>query len=149
MPKILRRDVDELNINKGVELFAGRGRQVMVHTGYSEQIYEKRYGHILDETMMHEAAHTSMDAQIILTKKWADAVQEDGKYISNYARDHPLRESVAETYVVWFATRCMKSKFRPGTLEKWEKEMGAQFRVLDEESLGGNNMSPYTDCSPP
>jgi len=111
MPKILRRDVDTLTIHKGMNLWGGRNRDILIHTGHSEEIYEKRYGHILEETMMHEGAHTSMDSYVIYSQKWADAVKEDGKYISNYAREHPLRESVAETYVVWFATRCRKSRF--------------------------------------
>jgi len=64
MPKILRRYVDLLWIHKGVNLFGGRGRMVLIHTGSSE-IYEKQFGNILEETIMHEAAHTSMDSHII------------------------------------------------------------------------------------
>jgi len=139
-----------LTIHKGTNLFGGGNRDILIHTGHSEIYYENWHtGNILEETLIHEGAHTSMDNYVIRTQEWADAVKEDGKYISNYARDHPLRESVAETYVVWFATRCRKSTFTAEKLQKWEEELGAQFRVLDEKSLGGDNMSPYTDCSPP
>ena len=41
-------------------------------------------------------------------------------YISNYARDNPWREDIAETYVVWFATRYSPETFTDAELEEWE-----------------------------
>jgi len=112
MPKVLRRDVDTLTIHKGVNPFGGGNRDVLIHTGYAEQIYEPFHsGSILEETLIHEAAHTSMDSHLYGTQEWNDAVEADGKYISNYAKAHPLREDIAESYLVWFATRCRQSTF--------------------------------------
>ena len=62
----------------------------------------------MDEVFVHEAAHTSLDGRIYDTDEWYDAVTADGKFISDYAREFPEREDIAETYLVWFATRYRK-----------------------------------------
>lgn len=112
--------------------------------------YERHHnGSILEETLIHEGAHTSIDGHVYGTEMWKNAVEADGKYISNYARDHPYREDIAETYLVWFATRCSKETFTTEKLAEWEREMGARFGVFDEISLKEDNMSPYTNCSAP
>jgi len=38
---------------------------------------------------MHVAVY-SIDRELYITKEWKDAVEEDGKYISDYARESPL-----------------------------------------------------------
>lgn len=98
--------------------------------------------------MIHEAVHTSLDSRLY-NDQWYAAVAADGVYISNYAKEFPNREDVAETYVVWLATRCAKDEFTQAELDQWELDMGARFSVFDKMSLTGDMMSPYTSCSAP
>ena len=46
---------------------------------------------ILEETLVHEAAHTSLDRTHATAAGWLAAQTADGTFISTYARDHPLR----------------------------------------------------------
>ena len=83
--------------------FDGGNRDILIHTDYSEQIYVPRNN--LEETLVHEASHTSLDGRLYSSDEWITAVDDDDKFSSNYARDHLTREDIAETYLVWFATR--------------------------------------------
>ena len=58
LPTALRKDVETVWIHKGVELFGGGNNNLLIHTGQAvDYIYEG----ILEEVLVHEAAHTSLD----------------------------------------------------------------------------------------
>ena len=59
LPNCLRKDVDALWIHLGVQPFGGGNRSILIHTGQSA-LYEQQG--ILEETLVHEASHTSLDA---------------------------------------------------------------------------------------
>ena len=73
-------------------------------------------GSILHEAILREAARTSIDGYLYDSNDWFDAVATDGKYISDYARDNPSTEDIAETYLVWFATRYRPRDFTDSEL---------------------------------
>ena len=102
LPRCLRRDVDTVSIHDGVQPFGGGNRNLLIHTGQSAN-YER--DGILEETMVHEASHTSLDADHANAKGWVAAQNADPEFISTYARDNPQREDVAETWLLWFAVR--------------------------------------------
>ena len=58
-------------------------------------------------TLIHEAAHITVDDKIIHHSKWKEAVAKDGKYITEYARVDEYEDS-AETVTFWVALRCGK-----------------------------------------
>ena len=70
----------------------------------------------MDETLIHEAVHASIDQLLYGTDAWKEAVAADGKYISDYARRLPDIEDIAATYLVWFATRFRKETFTKAQL---------------------------------
>lgn len=102
LPNCLRLDVDGIWIHKGVQLFGGGNRSILIHTGQSE-IYER--DGILEETLVHEAAHTSLDAYYAQIGTWLDAQNKDGNFISTYAKDNPTREDIAESFLTWLMVR--------------------------------------------
>ena len=57
LPHCLRVDVDEIWIHKGVQLFGGGNRSILIHTGQSA-IYEA--DGILEETLVHEASPATL-----------------------------------------------------------------------------------------
>ena len=149
LPKILRLNIDTVTINAGNVPWGGGNRDILIHTGSSEFYKNFWEGDIIEETLVHEAAHTSLDPRIYNTEAWHAAVAEDGKYISDYAREFPRREDVAETFVVWLATRCSKDTMTTEKLAEWEGHMGARFAYFDEMAFTGDMLSPWTSCSPP
>jgi len=102
LPACLRRDVDALWIHAGTQPFGGGNRSLLIHTGQSS-LYEA--DGILEETLVHEASHTSLDAEHATSAAWLNAASLDGAYISDYARDYPEREDIAESFLPWLAVR--------------------------------------------
>ena len=102
LPKILRTDVDAVWIHQGTEPFGGGNNSILIHTGQAV-IYEN--DGILEETLVHEAAHTSLDAMHASSSGWLESQQADGNFISSYARDNPTREDIAESFLLYLAVR--------------------------------------------
>jgi len=102
LPTFLRADVEQIWIHKGVELFGGGNSSILIHTGQST-IYEK--DGIIEETLVHEAAHTSIDAYHASSYGWLNAQNLDNQFISDYAYQSPNTEDIAESFLVWLAVR--------------------------------------------
>jgi hypothetical protein len=102
LPTALRIDVETVWIHKGTEPFGGGNNNLLIHTGQST-LYEN--DGILEETLVHEASHTSLDAKHSTSPGWGSAQESDGNFISIYARDNPTREDVAETFLLYMAIR--------------------------------------------
>jgi len=114
LPFTLRKDVDTVWIHKGKKGFGGGNRNLLIHTGLGEAYISQG---ILAETFFHEAAHTSLDAYHARNKDWIAAQKKDPEFISGYAKHHPTREDIAESFLPYFAVR-----FRPGRIGKELRE---------------------------
>ena len=109
LSKALRKDVETMWIHKGTEAYGGGNNNILIHTGQTE-FYENYGSGIVEETLIHEAAHTSIDAYHYPDREtngqnWIQAVDNDGCYISDYARDYPYREDIAELMPLYIAVR--------------------------------------------
>ncbi len=102
LPKVLREDVNEIWVHKGVEPFGGGNNSILIHTG---QTINYENDGILEETLVHEASHTSLDAAHSTSTGWLNAQNQDNEFISTYARDNPTTEDVAESFLTWLAVR--------------------------------------------
>ena len=101
LPTSLRRDVETSWIHRGDEAFGGGNNNLLIHTGSLAEDYIARG--ILEETLVHEASHTSLDADHAASPGWLAAQAADGEFISTYARDFPNREDVAESFLLIYA----------------------------------------------
>lgn len=108
LPKVLRLDVETVWIHKGKQLFGGRNNNILIHTDQAE-IYITEG--IIEETLFHEGAHTSLDADHALADDWLNAQYLDDEFISNHARNNPATEDIAESLLPYFALR-----YRPNLL---------------------------------
>lgn len=102
IPTCLRRDIKAITIHKGRNPFGGGDHGILIHTGMSA-VYE-RTG-ILEETLVHEASHTSLDDLYARAPGWLAAQTADVNFISSYAKTNPFREDVAESFLMWIACR--------------------------------------------
>ena len=59
----------------------------------------------MEETLVHEASHTSLDEYHSASSGWIKAQNLDPSFISTYAYDNPEREDVAETFLLYLALR--------------------------------------------
>jgi len=102
LPKCLREDVNSLWIHKGTESFGGGNFSILIHTGQSA-IYETQG--ILEETLIHEASHTSLDAAHASSPGWLNAQNNDPNFISTYAANNPTTEDISESFLTWIMVR--------------------------------------------
>lgn len=63
LPTPLRIEVATVWIHKGTALFGGGNSNLLIHTGQTV-LYEN--DRILEETLIHEASHTSLDAHHVI-----------------------------------------------------------------------------------
>lgn len=112
LPRFMRARLDHVVLHKGDETaFAEDAGRFFVL--YSENIKERISTHDLEETVFHEAVHASMDIPLASSPQWQDAQKADGTYVTDYAKEYPTREDLAETAL--FAWTLLK---HPGRLPK-------------------------------
>ena len=137
LPAMLRRDVDELWIHRGRQLYGGGNRSLLIHTGQTREYVEAG---ILEETLAHEGAHTSLDADLAASTGWMAAQAADPTSVSDYARDNPQREDVAETIVAWLAVRHARDRVDPAVVELIEEAIPHRLALLDAQTF---DLAPY------
>ena len=107
LPATLRRDVETVWIHRGEEPFGGGNRNLLIHLEQGEHYAADGF---LEEILVHEAVHTSLDADHAGSPGWLAAQTEDGVFISSYAEDFPAREDLAESFVPWMAVRRLSDR---------------------------------------
>jgi hypothetical protein len=100
LPTALRMEVETVWIHQGIQPFGGGNNNLLIHVGQGDLYIADG---ILEETFVHEAAHTSLDAAHATAAGWMAAQDADPAFISNYARDFPFREDIAESFVPYLA----------------------------------------------
>ncbi len=103
IPRALRQDLRTIWLHQGNHDFGGGNNNLLIHSGSVAQHYIANG--FLEEVFVHEATHTSLDAAHAGASGWLAAQASDPEFISTYARDHPMREDVAESFLVWLAVR--------------------------------------------
>ena len=100
LPASLRKDVQTSWIHKGVNLWGGGNNNILIHTG--QTLKYERDG-IVEETLIHEAAHTSLDSYHANNYAWLEAQRQDNVFISDYAEEYPMGEDIAESFLTYIA----------------------------------------------
>jgi hypothetical protein len=140
LPRALRTLLQTSWIHRGDEFFGGGNNNLLIHTGGIAQGYIQ--DGILEETLVHEAVHTSLDAAHAQAPRWLAAQALDGGFISIYGRDNSTREDLAESVVPWLATRCDSGRLTSGLAATAAAIIPARLAYLDSLSL---DLSPW-DC---
>jgi hypothetical protein len=132
IPKALRIDVLTVWIHKGMEPFGGGNNNLLIHVGQGDAYIADG---ILEETFVHEAAHTSLDAAHAASAGWLSAQAKDVNFISTYARDNPTREDVAESVLPWLAVRYRASRISPAQITKIQRAIPNRLAYFDSLNL--------------
>lgn len=132
LPYILRTDLQTFTIHQGIQLFAGGNHNILIHTGQAA-LYEQEG--ILEETLVHEASHTSLDATHATAARWITAQYADGNFISTYARDFPLREDIAESFLPYLAYRLRPGRISQTLAEIFGETMPNRIRYFDTQAF--------------
>jgi len=118
--------VRTVSIKKGYKAFDGGNKKSQMQTdspGY--------HGQWLEETLFHEASHTSLDSRLENSAQWLNAQTLDGEFISTYARDNPNREDIAESCLPYFAMNNSRDRVAASTLAIFDATIPNRSVVLD------------------
>jgi len=131
LPTSLRKDVETVWIHQGIQPFGGGNNNILIHIGQSD-LYES--DGILEETLVHEASHTSLDATHANAPGWVNAQEEDQTFISTYARDYPTREDIAETFLMYLAVKHRSDRISGSLKETITNTIPHRIKYLDNQT---------------
>ncbi|WMI65219.1 hypothetical protein RBH94_14280 [Aestuariibaculum sp. YM273] len=137
LPHCLRLFIDKILIHKGVKLFGGGNRSILIHTGQGA-LYER--DGILEETLVHEACHTSLDEEVYNLPEWETKASSDREFISTYAKDNPLREDVAESFLPWLMVRFRSDRITNKDFYKISNTIPNRLKFFDGKDY---NLYPF------
>lgn len=133
LPAYLRADVQTITIHRGVQPFGGGNDNLLIHVGQAALYVADG---ILEETLFHEATHTSMDARHAAAPGWLAAQAADGEFISTYARDNPAREDVAESLLPYYALRYRRDRISTVNADLFAATIPNRIAYFDRLGLG-------------
>ncbi|UXI70109.1 hypothetical protein [Tahibacter amnicola] len=143
LPRALRRDVQTVWLHRGDQPFGGGNNNLLIHNGSVAQGYIR--DGVLEETLAHEASHTSLDADFAAAPGWIAAQTADPEFISTYARDNPTREDIAESFVPWLASRCGNGRVPPAVISTVDATIPHRLHYFDARN---RDLRPLSGCDP-
>jgi hypothetical protein len=132
LPACLRKDVDAIWIHQGTQPFGGGNNSILIHTGQSAS-YEAQG--ILEETLVHEAAHTSLDASHASAAGWISAQASDPSFISTYAASNSKSEDIAESFLTWLAVRQCQTRISTANHNKIMQAIPNRVKYFDDQNF--------------
>lgn len=141
LPAVFFSNLGAVAINAGVGAWGGSSHDgsIVIHV-HDQTTPDAIRGRFLEEVFLHEAAHISLDPAHEDSPDWLAAQEADGVFISDYARDHPNREDIAESILMYFAVRYHPRRLSPE--DRWAILTAIPNRLAYFEEQG-LDMSPY------
>jgi hypothetical protein len=143
LPTELRTNVQTVWIHQGVQPFGGGNNNLLIHTGQAD-LYAA--DGILEETFIHEAAHTSIDPAHANAPGWLAAQLADPDFISTYAQDNPTREDIAESFLPYVAVRYRPDRISADLANTINTTMPNRIAYFDRQNL---NLAQYQSVPTP
>ena len=129
LPKLFRKNLETVSIHKGYENFGGGNNNFVIH--HDNGLELKKYG-LLEEIFLHEGVHTSLDSDHRSSNAWINAQKSDnGNFISDYAKQNPKREDLAETVPLCFALKYKRDRLSDDIIRKIEKAIPNRIRYCN------------------
>ena len=160
IPTLLRVDVETSWIHRGDYAFGGGNRNILIHTGRGEQYENGDYspggpGNYVEEALLHEGVHTSLDETHAAAPGWLMAQAADPTFISTYARDYPAREDLAESFVPYVIVQYRADRTPAGMVDTINATIPNRIAYFDAELAGSwcplvpedCPATPYVGCS--
>jgi hypothetical protein len=100
LPPVLRQGIRQVGIHKGRPTYSAGPGKIFVYADRTTQRVAEQH---LEESLLHEAVHASLDADHARSDAWRAAQASDGRFVTRYGQKHPTREDLAESTLFAFA----------------------------------------------
>ena len=160
IPTLLRVNVETASIHRGDEDFGGGDRNILIYTDRGEQWENGDYipggpGNYVEEALLHEGVHTSLDETHAAAPGWLMAQAADPTFISTYALDYPAREDLAESFVPYVIVQYRADRTPAGMVDTINATIPNRIAYFDAELAGSwcplvpedCPATPYVGCS--
>ena len=94
LPLIFRQGIRQFGIHGGKPTYSAGPGKVFVYADRTTRRIQQNH---LEESLLHESVHASLDATYARSPEWQAAQAQDGAFAIRYGMDHPQREDLAET----------------------------------------------------
>ena len=150
LPSLFRKDVETIWLHKGTKSFGGGNNNLLIHHGRGLEYMKDG---LLEEAFLHEASHTSLDREHASSKGWLAAVQADGgNFISDYAKEYPQGEDIAETFPICFALQYKPESLKKSDIEKIKESIPNRLaycnKVFEQYELNKETTQPISQQVP-
>ena len=142
VPAVLLSGLEQIELSLGTGgLGANRGKGIIhIPTSGGDEHIDDGF---IEEVLIHEAAHVSLDPTHRDSPGWRMAQQADEVFINEYARDYPDREDIAESFLAYFIVAYRPERVDESTLNAFRNAIPNRLAYFEELGL---DMSPYPKC---
>ncbi len=134
LPAILLSRLESVVIHKDGGTWAASWGGKYIHLTVDGDEHIRRG--TLEEALIHEAAHASLDGAHRNSAGWREAQMQDCVFISDYARDNPDREDVAESFTAYYALRHSSERLTESDKAAIRNAIPNRIAYFDEQGLG-------------
>ncbi len=119
LPEFMRSELSHVVLHKG-DAGAFAESEANFFVVYSENIDKRIANNDFEETVFHETVHATLDADFLESEQWLQSQQNDGIFITVYAKENANKEDMAESAL--FAYTMIKHPGRLSSdIEMWVK----------------------------
>ena len=146
LPTILRENIQRFAIMKGDKTAMADGQGEGIHI-QSDNARLRESHNRLEETLFHEAVHTSLDDLHANSPEWIQAQKKDNLFLTSYGRKKPAREDLAESMLYGFALLHHPQRI-PGEFKKLiENRIPHRIKYIEKLLPPGHPIFSTTDVS--
>jgi hypothetical protein len=130
LPTALRQGLRRLVVHRGGEdttAFSDEGLIVV----YSDNATKRIGTHDLEETLFHESVHAAWDEAHRASQAWRHAQEEDRRFVTDYARNNPDNEDLAESALFAFALLHHPERIPEREAEKIRRAIPARIAFVE------------------
>lgn len=132
LPTVLRQNIGRFAVRLGDNTAtASQGEGMMLQSGNaSVRIADNR----LEETLFHESVHTSLDPLYAYqrSQEWLDAQAADGRWLTEYGRENPDGEDLAETALYAYALLHHPDRFPAGMVDEVKARVPNRLAFIEQ-----------------
>jgi hypothetical protein len=129
---ILISGIRSVFIHPGDATFTSPSNGIVAHTGRAEKEFIPMG--VLEEVMVHEAVHASIDRFYRGTREWHQVQKSDVVFVSQYARDFAGGEDLAESYGAYLIVK-KASRNDATTVQRIRNGLPSRIRFFEERGF--------------